>query len=232
VVLNELTNNIKHIAMIMDGNGRWAQKLGKNRSAGHEAGALKVREITKFCSVQGLSHLTLYAFSTENWKRPAIEVAFLMKLMTRYLKNELSLLIENNIRFETIGDLTPFSSSLKKQIQYTKDATAHHTGLTQILALNYGSRDEIVRAIKRIEEKGLTVTYELIEQHLDTALFPNVDMIVRTGGDTRLSNFLLWQSAYAELFFTPTLWPDFSAEEFQAMLNDFEQRERRFGGIL
>lgn len=222
----------KHLAIIMDGNGRWAQNQNQKRSFGHEAGALKVREITTLCSNKGITHLTLYAFSTENWKRPALEVAFLMKLMTKYLKNELPLLLENNIRFETIGDISPFSRSLKKQIEITKNATAHHTGLTQILALNYGSRDEIVRAINRMLADGIEPTQEVLEHYLDTASFPNVDMVIRTGGDFRLSNFLMWQAAYAELFFTPTLWPDFSANELEDMLKDFDQRERRFGGII
>ncbi|AFV98038.1 UDP diphosphate synthase [Candidatus Sulfuricurvum sp. RIFRC-1] len=215
----------------MDGNGRWAAQRGQNRSAGHEAGAIKVRETTRLCFDYGLTHLTLYAFSTENWKRPALEIAFLMKLMTKYMKNELSHMIENNIRFETIGDLTPFSASLKKQIRVTKEATAHHTGLTQVLALNYGAHDEMIRAINRLREYDITPTPEQLEKHLDTAAFPSVDMIIRTGGDMRLSNFLLWQAAYAELFFTPTLWPDFSAEEFDTILKEFEKRERRFGGL-
>lgn len=221
----------RHIGIIMDGNGRWAAQRGQSRSAGHEAGAIKVRETTRFCSDYGITHLTLYAFSTENWKRPALEVAFLMKLMTKYLKKELPLFIENNIRFETIGDLAPFSPSLKKQIQMTKELTAHHTGLTQVLALNYGAHDEMVRAINRLREKQIPPTPEQLEKHLDTAAFPNVDMIIRTGGDIRLSNFLLWQAAYAELFFTPTLWPDFSAEEFEKILKEFDKRERRFGGL-
>lgn len=220
-----------HIAIIMDGNGRWAQKRDQNRSSGHEAGALKVREITHFCADKGIDYLTLYAFSTENWKRPAFEVAFLMKLMTKYLKNELPLLVKNNIRFETIGDLSPFSSSLKKQIQLVKETTAHHTGLTQVLALNYGAHDEIARAVERLLARNLVPTQEHIEAHLDTALFGKVDMIIRTGGDVRLSNFLLWQAAYAEFFFTSTLWPDFSIEELEDILHDFDQRERRFGGL-
>ena len=220
-----------HIAIIMDGNGRWAQQRNQNRSSGHVAGAEKVREITRFCSDRGMGYLTLYAFSTENWKRPPLEVAFLMKLMVKYLKNELPIFLENNIRFETIGDLSPFSSALKKQINITKELTAKHTGLTQVLALNYGAHDEIARAVKQLLEENAVPTPETIESYLDTARFSKVDMIIRTGGDTRLSNFLLWQAAYAELFFTPTLWPDFSTEELEGMFDDFSQRERRFGGL-
>jgi undecaprenyl diphosphate synthase len=226
-----LTEKVRHVAIIMDGNGRWATQQGKNRSFGHEAGAKNVRTITQGCSNLGLSHLTLYAFSTENWKRPALEVSFLMKLLTKYLKNELPLLIQNNIRFETIGDLSPFSSALKKQIDTTKQATAHHNGLTQVLALNYGARDEILRAINALHSKNLVPTLELIDAHLDTASFPPVDMLIRTGGDTRLSNFLLWQAAYSELFFTQTLWPDFSTDECAKMMEEFNVRERRFGGL-
>ncbi len=220
-----------HIAIIMDGNGRWAQQHKQNRSSGHEAGAEKVREITRFCSDRGVGYLTLYAFSTENWKRPALEVAFLMKLMVKYLKNELPIFLENNIRFDTIGDLSLFSSALKKQIKITKELTAKHTGLTQVLALNYGAHDEIARAVKQLLEDNAVPTPETIESYLDTARFSKVDMIIRTGGDTRLSNFLLWQAAYAELFFTPTLWPDFSTGELEGMLDDFSKRERRFGGL-
>lgn len=222
---------IKHIAIIMDGNGRWAKNRGKNRSAGHEQGAQRVRAITQYCSDNGVSHLTLYAFSTENWKRPAIEVQFLMKLMTRYLKNELPLMVQNNVRFETIGDLSIFSEELRKQIDHTKEKTKHHTGLTQLLALNYGGRDEIVRAASRLAAKGEPVTSESLERNLDTAGLPDVDMLIRTGGEKRLSNFLLWQAAYAELFFTPTLWPDFSEDELGNMMEEFMQRERRFGGV-
>lgn len=232
VVVNGLTNNIKHIAMIMDGNGRWAQKRGQKRTDGHEAGGVKVHEITQYCSDHGITHLTLYAFSTENWKRSAIEVHFLMKLMTRYLKQELTFMIANNIRFETIGDLSKLSKEFRSQIEHTKQITAPHTGLIQILALNYGARDEILRAINALHSKNLVPTAELIDVHLDTASFPPVDMMIRTGGDTRLSNFLLWQSAYAELFFTPTLWPDFSTEELADMIDDFHSRERRFGGLI
>lgn len=215
----------------MDGNGRWASERSLNRSAGHEAGAVKVREITRWCSDNGISHVTLYAFSTENWKRPALEVQFLMKLMVKYLKNELPLMIENNIRFETIGDLSSFSSALQNQIRITKEATAHHSGLTQVLALNYGAQDELVRAVKKLCDEGVVPSIEALEERLDTASFPKLDMIIRTGGEIRLSNFLLWQAAYAEFFFTSTLWPDFTVEELSTMIDNFKRRDRRFGGV-
>lgn len=227
----EANSSLRHIAMIMDGNGRWAQQRGLARSSGHEEGAQRVRDLTVYCSQIGVEYLTLYAFSTENWKRPKIEVEFLMKLISRYLKNELPLFVANNVRFETIGDLSQLSKSLQKEIQKTKDLTAHHTGLTQVIAINYGACDEIVRASRRLCLQGLEITHESLEKSLDTGAFPPVDMMIRTGGDMRLSNFLLWQSAYAELFFTPTLWPDMKPNELDILVQEYQTRQRRFGGI-
>ncbi len=221
-----------HIAIIMDGNGRWATSRGQNRSQGHKAGANKVRDITIGCSNLGVSHLTLYAFSTENWKRPILEVEILMKLLEQFLKAELPLFMENNIRFETIGDLSIFSKRLQKQFEITKNTTASNTGMTQVLAVNYGSKDEIVRAANAALSSGLEITAQSIGSHLDSRAHPDVDMLIRTGGDYRLSNFLLWQAAYAELFFTPTLWPDFSMDELMTMIDEYQTRERRFGGVV
>jgi len=202
---------------------------GHNRSFGHEMGAKRVRDITIGCSALGNTHLTLYAFSTENWKRPKYEVEILMKLLEQYLKAELPLFMENNIRFETIGDLSIFSKKLQKQFQMTKDATSHNTGMTQILAVNYGSQDEIVRAANAAVESGNKLTVEMFEHYLDTASFPPVDLLVRTGGDTRISNFLLWQAADAELCFTPTLWPDFTVEELSCFVGKFiDNRIKQF----
>lgn len=220
-----------HIAIIMDGNGRWAKERGLNRTAGHEEGAKTVRKITSYCSEIGVKYLTLYAFSTENWQRPKLEVEFLMKLLDRYLKNELNVYLENNIRFKAIGDLSKFSKSLQKTIKDTETKTSSCTGLTQVLALNYGSKDEIVRAVKKLNEQNLEVTEENIESCLDTAGFGDVDILIRTSGEIRLSNYLLWQNAYAEMFFTQTYWPDFSINELDDILSDFTKRERRFGGI-
>ncbi len=220
-----------HIAIIMDGNGRWAKDRGLNRTAGHEEGAKTVREITQYCSEIGVKYLTLYAFSTENWQRPKLEVEFLMKLLDRYLKKELTVYVENNIRFKAIGDLSKFSKSLQKTIKDTETKTSSCTGLTQVLALNYGSKDEIVRAVKKLNEQNLEVTEENIESCLDTAGFGDVDILIRTSGEVRLSNYLLWQNAYAEMFFTQTYWPDFSVNELDDILSDFTKRERRFGGI-
>ena len=223
-------NQLEHIAIIMDGNGRWAKKQGfLKRMNGHEEGAKRVREITIHASNMGLKYLTLYAFSTENWKRSETEVSFLMKLMERYLKNELSLFLDNNVRFETIGDISKLSSSLKKVIEYTKDRTKHFNGLTQVLAVNYGSRDEIIRAVNKAVERGQEVDEESFDSLLDTSGMSPVDILIRTGGDKRLSNYLLWQSAYSELFFSDTLWPDFNPAELDLIIKSFDTIERRFG---
>ncbi len=207
-----MSNNIvpSHIAIIMDGNGRWAKERGLNRTAGHEEGAKTVRKITQYCSDIKVKYLTLYAFSTENWERPKLEVEFLMKLLERYLKKELEVYLKNNIRFKAIGDLTRFSKSLQKTIFETQDKTANCSGLTQVLALNYGSKNEIIRAIKKLNGQNLEVTEENLESCLDTAGMGDVDVLIRTSGEVRLSNYLLWQNAYAEMFFTQTYWPDFN----------------------
>ena len=220
-----------HIAIIMDGNGRWAKERGLNRTAGHEEGAITVRKITSYCANIGVKYLTLYAFSTENWERPKLEVEFLMKLLERYLRKELSVYLENNIRFKAIGDLNRFSKSLQNTIFETQNKTANCSGLTQVLALNYGSKNEIIRAIKKLNEQNLEVNEANLESCLDTAGMGDVDILIRTSGEIRLSNYLLWQNAYAEMFFTQTYWPDFSKAELDDILSDFSKRERRFGAI-
>jgi undecaprenyl diphosphate synthase len=223
----------KHIAIIMDGNGRWAKQRGfKERIKGHEVGASKVRELTIHSSNIGLKYLTLYAFSTENWKRPKAEVTFLMNLMDRYLKNELPLFLENSVKFETIGDISALSSKLQDRIAHTKEQTAHFDGLTQVLAINYGAKDEIVRSINKAIKIGKEVDEKSFGKLLDTKNMPDVDILIRTGGDVRISNYLLWQCAYSEMFFTPTLWPDFSTKEFDEILANFGKIERRFGGVI
>ncbi|MGP1450107.1 MAG: di-trans,poly-cis-decaprenylcistransferase [Wolinella sp.] len=224
-------NELKHLAIIMDGNGRWANLRGKTRIKGHEVGAERLRDITVFCSKNGIEFLTLYAFSTENWKRPKAEVDFLMKLLGEYLKKEAEIYIKNNIRFRAIGNLERFSPALLRAIVELEERSARCSGLTQILALNYGSQDEIVRAVKKMNVSGLYPSVENLERFLDTAFVPSVDMLVRTGGEMRLSNFLLWQASYAELFFTQTLWPDFTSSELGEMIEEFGRRKRRFGGI-
>lgn len=224
-----MSNQPRHIAIIMDGNGRWAKERNMNRTAGHERGAEVVRTITAYCANHSdIDRLTLYAFSTENWKRPKLEVEFLMKLLERYLKQEKITYQNGNIRFEPIGDLSIFSKSLRNVIDEVQNATVGCTGLVQSLALNYGSRDEIVRAANALRESG-TLTVESVGKALDCK--HDVDLLIRTGGDHRLSNFLLWQSAYAELFFTNTLWPEFSVEELEAIIKKFKTVERRFGGL-
>lgn len=225
-----MSNRPRHIAIIMDGNGRWAQTQGKNRTYGHEKGAETVRAVTTFCAAHDeIDRLTLYAFSTENWKRPKLEVEFLMKLLEKYLKNELKTYLEGNIRFEPIGDLSLFSDSLRQTIEHVRRETAGSTGLVQSLALNYGAQDEIVRAANALIAHNTPLTAESLEHALDTC--ENVDLLIRTGGDHRLSNFLLWQAAYAELFFTDTLWPDFTTAELEKIIKKFKTVERRFGGL-
>jgi len=219
-----------HLAIIMDGNGRWAKKRGLKRIEGHKKGAETVRHITQYCAKNPeISILTLYAFSTENWKRPKMEVEFLMKLLDNYLQKELQTYIDNDIKFDTIGDISTFSDKLKKRIEFTKEKTKKNKKLTQILALNYGSKNEITRAVKKLIKSNDEITEENIQKHLDISR--DVDLLIRTSGEIRLSNFLLWQCAYAEMFFTNTLWPDFTAEELDKIINAFHLRERRFGGI-
>ena len=221
----------EHIAMIMDGNGRWAKERGLKRTAGHKKGAEVVREITTYCAKIGIKYLTLYAFSTENWKRPKLEVEYLMKLLEKYLKEELEVYLENNIRFRAIGDLSKFSKSLQNRILKTQELTSSCNGLTQVLALNYGSKDEIIRAIKKLNEKGLEVSEKNLESCLDTAGISPVDIMIRTSGEVRLSNYLLWQNAYAEMFSVQTYWPDFTKTELDDIISDFSRRERRFGAV-
>lgn len=225
-----MMNTAKHIAIIMDGNGRWAEAQGKKRVKGHEAGAKVVKEITTYCSKNpDIERLTLYAFSTENWKRPRLEVEFLMKLLEKYLKDELESYLQNNVKFEAIGDIRAFSKSLQKTIQTVEQKTAHCDGLVQSLALNYGSQDEILRAVNSLKKYDKNITAEMLNNALDCK--QDVDLLIRTGGDKRLSNFLLWQSAYAELFFTDTLWPDFTCKDLEKIINKFTKVERRFGGL-
>lgn len=220
-----------HIAIIMDGNGRWAKNRGLNRTAGHEEGAKTVRVITAHCANIGIKTLTLYAFSTENWSRPKLEIEFLMKLLEKYFKSELNVYLENNVKFKAIGDLSKFSKSLQKMIKNIEAKTSHCNGLTQVLALNYGSKNEITRAVNKLIANKQEVNEENISKSLDTEEFCDVDLLIRTSGEFRMSNFLLWQSAYAEMFFTKTLWPDFNREELNQIIEDFKLRNRRFGGV-
>lgn len=228
-------NTLNHLAIIMDGNGRWANNQGKKRIEGHKRGAKVVDEITRWCVQEEISTLTLYAFSTENWKRPKMEVEFLMKMLKDYLESELEKYQKYNIRFYAIGDMSAFSTPLKDRILYTQEATRHNSGLNQVLALNYGARNELSRVFGKIAESTEGKSAEQIEQmissHLDTHIFGDVDLLIRTGGEMRISNFLLWQISYAELHFTPTLWPDFTPDELIQIINDYKKRNRRFGRV-
>ena len=223
---------LKHLAIIMDGNGRWAEKRGLKRTKGHEQGAEVIREITMCCAKHPtVESTTFYAFSTENWKRPKLEVEFLMKMLDKYLKEELATYQDHDIRFLAIGDLSSFSKSLQKRIRKTEELTKSNKSLTQILALNYGGRAEITHAVNTLIEKGKKqVSEDDISSSLQTP-YSDVDLLIRTSGEERISNFLLWQLSYAELFFTPTLWPDFTGEELREIITNFEQRSRRFGGV-
>ncbi len=224
-------NTLKHLALIMDGNGRWAKSRGLKRTKGHEAGAEVIRHITTYCATHPtIETITLYAFSTENWKRPKYEVDFLMKLLARYLKNELETYQKENIRFKAIGDTTKFSKALREQIISIEEQTKNNSSLTQVLALNYGGRDEIVRAVNRVIERGDKVTESTIGKALDTP-YQDIDLLIRTSGEKRLSNYLLWQLSYSEILFTQTLWPDFTTSELITIIDEFLHRTRRFGGI-
>jgi len=216
----------------MDGNGRWAKERGFKRTKGHEVGAETIRAITSYCAQHSeIETATFYAFSTENWKRPKLEVEFLMKLLDKYLQKELPTYQENGIRFQAIGNIDAFSKPLQVRIKKTEDLTQNNSNLTQILALNYGARAEIVSTVNTLIAKGKThFTEEDISTHLQTP-YSDIDLLIRTSGEERISNFLLWQLSYAELYFSPTLWPDFSAKELEDILQQYKTRTRRFGGI-
>lgn len=225
-------NTLKHLAIIMDGNGRWAEERGLKRTKGHEAGAEVIRDITKYCAAhKTIETATFYAFSTENWKRPKLEVEFLMKLLDKYLQKELETYQTHNIRFQAIGNIGAFSKTLQNRIKVTEELTKNNTNLTQVLALNYGGRAEITSAVNTLISEGKkSVTEEEISAALQTP-YSDIDLLIRTSGEERISNFLLWQICYSELYFTPTLWPDFSSKELNEIIENFEQRTRRFGGL-
>ncbi len=231
------TDNLpKHLAIIMDGNGRWAKKKGMLRAFGHENGTKAVRETVEACAKLGIENLTLYAFSTENWNRPKLEVDTLMKLLVNSLKNELPTLQNNNIRLNTIGNTNQLPDSARKQLSEVIELTKNNTRMTLTLALSYGSREEIVSAVKAIAEKIKTNNLEIsdisestINEHLYTSSLPDVDLVIRTSGEQRISNFLLWQVAYAEFYYTDILWPDFREKDLHEAIISYQKRERRFG---
>jgi len=225
-----------HIAIIMDGNGRWAKKKGNRRIFGHKNGVKAVKETVEAAGEIGLKYLTLYAFSTENWNRPKVEVDALMSLFISAVKNETKNLIKNNVRMKAIGNLETLPNSVLENLNEIIDKTKDNTGLTLILALSYSSRQEITNAVTIISKKVTSgeisienINEELISDHLYTKEFPDPELLIRTSGEYRISNFLLWQITYSELYFTDTLWPDFSKEDFFNAVYNFQQRERRFG---
>tara|TARA_Y100000589_G_C27021549_1_gene575133 strand:- start:64 stop:789 length:726 start_codon:yes stop_codon:yes gene_type:complete len=239
LVPNTNDNNLEHVAIIMDGNGRWAQNKGKPRLFGHQAGARRVREIVESCPDLGIKYLTIFAFSTENWKRTQIEVSGLMKLFKRYIYKETKPLIDAGVRVRFIGDRVRLEASLVKLMDQLENLTKENTEVNLTIAINYGGRDEVARAAKRmardVQSGNLSaenINEETLPKYLDTHVLPDPGLVIRTSGEARISNFLLWQSAYSEYEFIDTLWPDFTADIFSSIINEFETRERRFGGII
>ena len=223
-----------HVGIIMDGNGRWANRRGLPRLAGHHAGTENVRRITTACADAGVDVLTIYAFSTENWRRPADEVFGLMRLLAQRIDIEAAELHRNNVQIRHVGALEGVQPSLADRVRAAVELTRANTGLVLNVAFNYGGRQEIARAVQRIMALGVPaedITEQLIDEHLDTAGLPDLDLVIRTGGEMRLSNFLLWQAAYAEYYSTPICWPDFGREELYQAFAEFGRRARRFGGL-
>ncbi len=235
--MSEESNKIpKHVAIIMDGNGRWAQARSKTRVAGHKSGVETVRSSVSSARKLGVKALTLFAFSSENWQRPKAEVSVLMELFMFVLTREVKRLHKNGIRFQIIGDVSGFSEKLQKKIKESEELTQHNTEMVLSIAANYGGRWDITQATQKIATQVLNnellpgdITETMLNEHISLSDLPDLDLLIRTGGDYRISNFLLWQAAYAELYFTDVLWPDFTSEEFVLALNTFHKRERRFG---
>lgn len=228
----------KHIAIIMDGNGRWAKKKGLPRTLGHKAGVEAIREIVKECNKLNIEYLTLYAFSTENWKRPKDEVNSLMKLLVEYLRNEFEELNRNNVIINSIGDIGKFPQICQDELISAYEKTKNNTGLELNLALNYGGRNEIVDTLKKINSdieigklEPSEINEKTINNYIYTSGIPDPELIIRTSGELRLSNFLIWQGAYSELYFTDVLWPDFNANDLRKAIIDYQNRDRRFGGV-
>ena len=232
------TRGPRHVAIIMDGNGRWATQRGRPRLFGHHAGAKRVREIVEACPDLGVKYLTIFAFSTENWKRTQVEVAGLMSLFRRYITKEARALRAENVRVRFIGDRIRLDDKLVSLMDELELMTAECTGVNLTIAINYGGRDEVARATRRLAQdvadgklNPASVNEETLPHYLDTCVLPDPDLVIRTSGEARISNFLLWQSAYAEYEFIDTLWPDFSAAEFSRLLQNYGVRDRRFGGV-
>ena len=229
------TNELKahglpeHIAIIMDGNGRWAKQRGMPRTAGHKEGLTVAKRIVAAAASLGVKYVTLYMFSTENWKRAQEEVGYLMGLLKNHLRPEFEFYKKNGIKIEHAGDISGLPKDIQEEIIKAKEDTASFTGTTCAIGINYGGRNELVRAVKKLNEQNREITEESITSALDMP--PDVDLLIRTGGEKRLSNFLLWQTAYAEFVFTDTLWPDYNEEEFYKDIEEFQKRSRRFGAV-
>jgi undecaprenyl diphosphate synthase len=235
----DLTKLPRHVAIIMDGNGRWAQKRGLPRSAGHRAGVETLRTVIEACVELKIKILTVYAFSTENWKRPKEEISILMSLIVEYLRKELAEMHRQNISIRPIGDLSPLPEEARNELARARETTQNNTGLIFNVALNYGGRKEIVRAAKAIGEKieakkmrAADITEDIFAQHLFTAGQPDPDLLIRPSGELRISNYLLWQLAYAEFYYTKIFWPDFNKNELLKAIADFQKRSRRSGGLV
>ena len=229
----------QHVAIIMDGNGRWAEQRGQPRLVGHHAGAKRIREIVEACPAVGVKYLTIFAFSTENWKRTQSEVSGLMRLFKRYIRRESQNLVDDGVRVRFIGDRINLNEQLVRTMDELELVTADNKRVNLTIALNYGGRDEVTRAVQRlareIEQRRLTakeVSAKVLAGFLDTHFLPDPDLVIRTSGEARISNFLLWQSAYAEYEFIETLWPDFNSQEFSQLVLKFRTRERRYGAVL
>ena len=222
-----------HIGIIMDGNGRWATNKNLPRTSGHKEGLTVAKNILKAASELGIKYVTLYTFSTENWKRAQEEVGYLMGLIKKHLRAEFEFYKNNGIKIEHIGDLKGLPEDVQNEIVQAKKDTENFTGTTVVLAINYGGRDEIIRGIKKItENKIMNITEETLASSFDIPDLPDVDLLIRTGGELRLSNFLLWHASYAELIFSDTLWPDYTVDEFYSDIENFQKRNRRFGAVL
>ncbi|HNU75567.1 MAG: Ditrans,polycis-undecaprenyl-diphosphate synthase ((2E,6E)-farnesyl-diphosphate specific) [Deltaproteobacteria bacterium ADurb.BinA179] len=227
-----MTNKIDHVAIIMDGNGRWAKGRGMPRLKGHEAGARAARKAVEAARERGIGYLTLYAFSSENWRRPKDEVEGLFTLLEGFIDREIDRLVESGVRLHTIGDLSKFPPGLSRKIALTAQKTEGNSGLHLTVALNYGGRNEIVRAVRRIMKDGLlpeAIDEDVLPRYLDTSFMPDPDLLIRTGGERRISNYLLWQLAYTEIYFSDILWPDFDESALDAAISWFSTRQRRFG---
>jgi len=224
----------KHVGIIMDGNGRWAELRGLPRIEGHRRGVERSKEIIEVATELGLRALTIYAFSTENWRRPSTEVTTLMKLLELYLKKELEKLMKNGVVFKSIGDIPRLPEHIQSILKDAEEKTSSNKGMVLTTALSYSGRNEIMRAIRKVMVSGIKpadLTEEVFESYLDTAGNPPPDLIIRTSGEMRISNFLLWQAAYSEFYFTDTLWPDFNKDEFLLSIQDYQRRDRRFGAV-